>query len=543
MTQVKKSYSFHGKEINQEKFDWLKKKGTALRDIKNEISQAVCEDFVKFSDMSKYDWNKHFKKEMTWGIECNSKDISCAIEDVYVAYENKISSFREKIKSKIQTGLKVTHYKKNTHQKKKGDVKTAEVKMGNNGSDFLKVMTYICKWHNPTFKKYLEDNYNNTEFEEGKLLLIRHALQTLNKFGDTRIEKLVKTKRDKILAKTIANPIKFKQLTFRGQNEIKQQLLVRNDNEQSVYNALIVLGGQKVYKGGLCLPVKFNEEYHGSIEEYHKKLSKNGVANVSYTLCFEKNRHIRVILTRDMEDVVVTGKTNYLGVDVNVKTNMFFTSDNQEIDYDRKMLGDYLDLHKKNEAKAAVKREHGLDTSTSNRDQKIRNKAKDRITHMYKGKCRELVDMAKRSGKDHIVLENLEQMAKGYTRSEEFHDIKYSSLTRLLHLADLKNIITSIANKNDIQVTMVQANYTSQTCGECGKISRDNRKTQEMFCCVDCGRTLNADLNAALNIEARMSNEELRKELLTEKSGSFTPKKLKTATIKSKIYGTTALQG
>lgn len=183
-----------------------------------------------------------------------------------------------------------------------------------------------------------------------------------------------------------------------------------------------------------------------------------------------------------------------------------------------------------------------IDTSMSNRDEKILHKAIGRMTDMYKRKSNQLVKRAIELGKDHIVMENLESMAKGYTRSKEFNNIKYSKLIRLLHLADLKNIVTSIANKNGLQVTFVQAHYTSQTC-KCGYISRNNRKTQEKFCCVECGYEMDADINSALNIENRMSNKELRTKLLNEKDGTFTPKIMNKISIKNIIYNTTTLSG
>ena len=48
----------------------------------------------------------------------------------------------------------------------------------------------------------------------------------------------------------------------------------------------------------------------------------------------------------------------------------------------------------------------------------------------------------------------------------------------------------------------VNPRNTSRTCGQCGHISADNRKSQAVFKCVRCGHSANADLNAALNIKA-----------------------------------------
>lgn len=52
-------------------------------------------------------------------------------------------------------------------------------------------------------------------------------------------------------------------------------------------------------------------------------------------------------------------------------------------------------------------------------------------------------------------------------------------------------------------VVAVPAQYTSQTCPCCGHVSKDNRKTQAYFECIECGYTNNADIVGALNILER----------------------------------------
>ena len=52
-------------------------------------------------------------------------------------------------------------------------------------------------------------------------------------------------------------------------------------------------------------------------------------------------------------------------------------------------------------------------------------------------------------------------------------------------------------------VVAVPAQYTSQTCPCCSHVSRDNRKTQAHFECVECGYTNNADIVGALNVLER----------------------------------------
>jgi putative transposase len=49
-------------------------------------------------------------------------------------------------------------------------------------------------------------------------------------------------------------------------------------------------------------------------------------------------------------------------------------------------------------------------------------------------------------------------------------------------------------------VLAVPPQYTSQTCPCCAYVSKENRKTQAGFLCIDCGYQEHADLVAALNI-------------------------------------------
>lgn len=53
--------------------------------------------------------------------------------------------------------------------------------------------------------------------------------------------------------------------------------------------------------------------------------------------------------------------------------------------------------------------------------------------------------------------------------------------------------------------TLVAVNpvNTSRMCSKCGYTHKDNRKSQALFECVACGHTMNADVNAAINIRNR----------------------------------------
>lgn len=78
---------------------------------------------------------------------------------------------------------------------------------------------------------------------------------------------------------------------------------------------------------------------------------------------------------------------------------------------------------------------------------------------------------------------------------------------------DLQTKIAAKAKENGISVIKVNPQYTSQRCSKCGNIDKDNRKTQERFCCVKCGYTENADFNASQNIALKNINQIIQKEI------------------------------
>ncbi len=49
-------------------------------------------------------------------------------------------------------------------------------------------------------------------------------------------------------------------------------------------------------------------------------------------------------------------------------------------------------------------------------------------------------------------------------------------------------------------VQQVNPQYTSQKCSSCGFVFSENRETQSIFNCKNCGFQINADLNASINI-------------------------------------------
>ncbi len=81
---------------------------------------------------------------------------------------------------------------------------------------------------------------------------------------------------------------------------------------------------------------------------------------------------------------------------------------------------------------------------------------------------------------------------------------------RASNLAHIPKQIAWNATKRGMQATSIMGAYTSQTCSMCYYVDKQNRPNQHTFCCQICGYSTHADLNASLNIQRRLEDEELR---------------------------------
>ena len=518
MTQHK-SYSFYCDDLNNNKLALLRKKAEDLLVFKNQISKDICNDPVTFLTLSKFDCVTQYRTRIE---SCNSADIGQAIQQVFTSYDNKRQTFIRNLTVKIQKEFKIERYKVNTKNHKIGEFKSCETIL--KSTELTTVVSYLSKYYNEGLINYLKTDKTD---DPKKQKLRELVLNKLDKFGD-RLLKLCVAKQNRVINSVFEHGITFDSLTFTSCTEQVQQIIERNKTKGSIYGAVITIPGQNTDGGKLSIPVKYSKKYHGCLKDYHKQPNKKGQVNVSYTVVFE-NKKIRFVLTKEVKEKIVSYKTKYYGVDVNIKHNMFADKYGYTIDYERDMVNDYIDFLKQCDIKLSNKPKESR--VLSNKDKKVKGKWQVRIKDMLKRQSSLLVSHVIEQDFNHIVMEDLGSFAKSFTKNDELNGFKYSRLCRLLNLSDLKNIVSSIASKKNVQVTFVQAPYTSSAC-KCGCVDKRNRIEQEKFKCVSCGLEAPADAHSGDMIEDRLKVDVLRKALLNEVNGIFVPKVMKRSTIK-----------
>jgi putative transposase len=101
-----------------------------------------------------------------------------------------------------------------------------------------------------------------------------------------------------------------------------------------------------------------------------------------------------------------------------------------------------------------------------------------------------------------IVLENLtniretSKMGRGKLNKNVVNKRRMHSWS----FAQFHAFLSYKAEARGIAVVKIDPRHTSQTCSLCGHQARNNRRSQSLFLCRNCGYCLNADLNAAQNI-------------------------------------------
>jgi putative transposase len=195
-----------------------------------------------------------------------------------------------------------------------------------------------------------------------------------------------------------------------------------------------------------------------------------------------------------------------IGIDLGIVA-LVATSDGELVDNPRQLTHSQKGLATAQSRLAAMNcgstRAHRAAEQIANAHRRIRNQRVD-LAHKL---SRRLVD-----SNDMIVMERLrpDQMARRpkpkIGASGEFAPNgrrAKAGLNRSIYDAGWARLSSMIAYKAESAGrchVLVEAAHTSQRCAECGHIARENRRSQAVFRCRQCGHEDNADVNAARNI-------------------------------------------
>ena len=195
---------------------------------------------------------------------------------------------------------------------------------------------------------------------------------------------------------------------------------------------------------------------------------------------------LNIVFEKDVEDVETSETPFILGVDRGVN-KLAVTSDNKFYNGKiRRQVNKYRKLRKQLQKCGSKSAKRHLKRLSLQE-----NRFRSDVNHSL---AKQIVESLP-SGSI-IVLEDLkyirERCKQRKKERRNFHNWSFFQFEEFLKYK---------AEAKGIKVEYVDARYTSQKCSCCKHISKGNRKYQSLHQCESCGFTLNADLNAARNIE------------------------------------------
>ena len=501
---------FDSHSLTRQKYNELHDLAMHIRDVKNTLSNDISKNLFAYLDITPFGYVTQAKRQ--YGDLLSSCFDNHAFRTVITAYQNKFAAVVKALRFEHIVFKGFTFYKRTTKQHHKGDFKSVSIERKSTPLSIC--LTYLARYGNDNTVEYIQNQL--LKIDGNKQAYYQSILDCINKYTFQRLYSLAMARRNRVVRQKNKKPIEFRSLSFSARCR-KQSIVDFNSNYNSCIKAFVNLSG--IGRKSFYIPVKYAKDYHGRINEYQKT-----TPNYQYTLTFDERHHqVHVLIAKNGQRYIPKAHGDVVGIDVNVKHNLFTLSDGTTYDYDRQLVEEFCRVSKEIDRLKAKNKTYMV----GKRKQAKLDKLKEKIVKYEQSLIANMCNTLQAQGVGHIVMENLDNgFGKSYVKDEE--GLNYNRRIKFLGISSLKGEVEHIGRKYGIAVSTVQPEYTSKMCPICGCIDDENRETQESFSCVECGYESNADLNAALNIRNRVCVAVLRNALLKQlDNGVYEPRKLK----------------
>ena len=510
-----RAYSYKTFKLNKSKYELLEAYAIEAKNFRNVVSEIIYNNYrqkIFYGEISEYDLHKKLKY-LNKQTKISAADCQRAISDVYTKYKTNLDMFIKK------------HYKI--------DVNNEPIKL---------LFNYMVRYYKSEkdFEKILEDKFieafnkiNVKNPEEKDLENYNFRLTLLNKYvslkrknffkGKTNLNliSMVRYVQDFIIKKI--NKVIYKSLTFNHTNVIGKTMNVSGMLEKShnkLTNAIVHINLPKI--AIVDLPIRHSTKYHGTFKDYKCFLNKTtGQKQYLIQISFDEvKKEVKVTLVRDIEKNISDLKDKQIfGVDVNTKHNIFALSNYETQEIDSNLVNKIVREKKKLKAIQSQRDRLKLPREYSKRQKRIQDKINKQVAYLQNYACYQLLSTHENSI---LVMENLERnLKKCKINNKQYEEeLNYNNLFSLLRIYSMKDTVIRMSGNYNVNVVLVNPDFTSQMCQKCEHISKNNRKSQETFCCEKCGHENNADINAAINIKNRFTNPKFKEELQKEVAGT-----------------------
>lgn len=246
----------------------------------------------------------------------------------------------------------------------------------------------------------------------------------------------------------------------------------------------------------VLLPIK--------LSEYHRTVLQGQHLNTS-TQLNRRNGKWSMTLTYDeqIDTPKRTADTPLVAVDVGI-SNFITTSTGKHYGTFKDDLAaahrrDRLKRQRKAQLRACLQKQGAekLPSTSSATGQRLARRVKQDIN-------RAVNQLFADHPQQHVVMERL-NVSEMRFKAKRMNAYLYAS-----NLGHIPEQIAWRAATQGVTVTRVRSAYSSQECSRCHFTHRDNRPTQQTFCCQGCGLRLHADENASLNLLSRLDDRAMQ---------------------------------
>jgi hypothetical protein len=236
-----------------------------------------------------------------------------------------------------------------------------------------------------------------------------------------------------------------------------------------------------------------------SLAAYHRQALAGKKLNTSTTLARKRNGWW-LTLSYDEQVKVETAKdAPVIGVDVGIANFITASTGKQYGAFNGKLAARHKRDREKRRRKAKLRaclKKKGVKRLPSTRNQKLARTVRQEIN-------RAVNELYRDHPEAQVAYEQL-NVAGMQFKARRMNAYLYAS-----NLAHISAQLAWGAAKRGIRARKVKSAYSSQECHRCHYVARENRPNQQTFCCVVCGLTLHADVNAAENLASRLNDQEL----------------------------------
>lgn len=241
----------------------------------------------------------------------------------------------------------------------------------------------------------------------------------------------------------------------------------------------------------IFLPVK--------LANYHRQALTGKKLNTS-TVLARKVDGWWLTLSYDEDITVVTpNDAPIIGLDVGIVNFITASTGKQYGTFHGKLAERHRRDREKRRRKAKLRaclKKKGVQRLPSTRNQKLARHVRQEINRAVNGVYRDHPDAQ-------VAYEQL-NVAEMKFKARRMNAYFYAS-----NLAHISAQLAWGATKRGVRARAVKSAYSSQECHRCHSVFRANRPNQQTFCCVVCGHTHHADVNAAENLASRLGDQEL----------------------------------